>query len=129
MSCCTLYRDGDARTATERMWAIAQYYNIFSKADRGDIFIVHDQKSSYRTPLIRAKVERKISMSLGKFICPQASSHSFLLFLSIGKSYIASLVALRLKITTKSHTMWYRISILYSELCILSCVSVKNQRL
>ncbi len=30
-------REGDARTATERMWAIARYYNIFSKADRGDI--------------------------------------------------------------------------------------------
>ncbi len=25
--------------------------NISSKADRGDIFIVHDQKSPYRTPL------------------------------------------------------------------------------
>ncbi len=26
-------------------------YDISSKADRGDIFIVQDQKSSYRTPL------------------------------------------------------------------------------
>ncbi len=62
-------------------------------------------------------MERKRSVSLDSFIRPEASSHSFLLFLSIGKSYIASLVALRLKITTKSHTMWYRISILFSELC------------
>ncbi len=51
MSCFTLYRDGDARTATERMCAVARYYDISSKADRGDIFIIHDQKSSYRTPL------------------------------------------------------------------------------
>ncbi len=33
------------------MCAVARYYDISSKADRGDIFIVHDQKSSYRTPL------------------------------------------------------------------------------
>ncbi len=26
-------------------------HDISSKADRGDIFIIHDQKSSYRTPL------------------------------------------------------------------------------
>ncbi len=51
MSCCTLYRDGGAGTATERMCAVAGYYDISSKADRGDIFIVHDQKSAYRTPL------------------------------------------------------------------------------
>ncbi len=40
------------RTATERMCAVALYYTISSKADRGDIFIVHDQKSLYRTPLV-----------------------------------------------------------------------------
>ncbi len=33
------------------MCAVARYYDISSKADRGEIFIVHDQKSSYRTPL------------------------------------------------------------------------------
>ncbi len=33
------------------MCAVAQYYDISSKADRGDIFIVHDQKSSNRTAL------------------------------------------------------------------------------
>ncbi len=33
------------------------YYDISSKADCGDIFIVHDQKSSYRTPLrVRYKI-------------------------------------------------------------------------
>ncbi len=72
-------------------------------------------------------MERKRSGSLGSFIHPDASSHSFLL--TLGKSYMASLVALRLKITTKSHTMWYRIGILFSELCILSCVSGESQRL
>ncbi len=51
MLCCTLYRDGGARTVPDRMCAVARYYDISSKADRGDIFIVHDQKSSYRTPL------------------------------------------------------------------------------
>ncbi len=51
MSCCTLYRDGDAITVTDRMCAVERYYDISSKADRGVIFIVHDQKSSYRTPL------------------------------------------------------------------------------
>ncbi len=34
------------------MCAVARYYDISSKADRGDIFIIHDQKSSYRTPLL-----------------------------------------------------------------------------
>ncbi len=63
-------------------------------------------------------MERKRSGSLGSFIRPQASSHYFLLFVSLGKSYISSLGALRLKITTKSHAMWFRISILFSELCL-----------
>ncbi len=45
------YRDRGARTVPDRMCAVARYYDISSKADRGDIFIVHDQKSSYRTPL------------------------------------------------------------------------------
>ncbi len=52
MSFCTLYRDGRARTVTERMCAVARYYDISSKSDRRDIFIVHDQKPSYR--LVRA---------------------------------------------------------------------------
>ncbi len=43
-----------ARTAADKMCAVAQNYNISSKADRGDIFIIHDQKSSYRTPLIQS---------------------------------------------------------------------------
>ncbi len=64
MSCCTLYRDGEARTVTDRMCAVARCYNISSKADCEDIFIVHDQKSSYRTPLVQ-------SMSHGLFYqCP-----------------------------------------------------------
>ncbi len=46
---CTVY-DGGARTVTYRISAVARYY-ISSKADRGDIFIAHDQKQSYRTPL------------------------------------------------------------------------------
>ncbi len=51
MSCCTLYRDGEARTVTDRMCAVARYYDISSKADCGEIFIVRDQKPSYRTHL------------------------------------------------------------------------------
>ncbi len=31
------------RTAADRMCAVARYYDISSKADRGDILIVHDQ--------------------------------------------------------------------------------------
>ncbi len=45
-----------ARTEADRMCAVAWYSNISSKADRGDIFIVHDQKSSYRTPLPSAEI-------------------------------------------------------------------------
>ncbi len=52
MSCCTVYRDGGARTVIDRMRTVARYYDISSKADRGDIFIVHEQKSSNRTPLV-----------------------------------------------------------------------------
>ncbi len=33
----------------------ALQHDISSKADRGDIFIIHDQKSSYRTPLARSE--------------------------------------------------------------------------
>ncbi len=47
--------DGGARTAADRMCA-ARYYDISSKADRGDIFSVHDQKSSYRTPLVGGRL-------------------------------------------------------------------------
>ncbi len=46
-----VYWDGSTRTAPDRMCAVARYYDISSKADCGDIFIIHDQKSSYRTPL------------------------------------------------------------------------------
>ncbi len=46
-------------------------------------------------------MERERSGSLGSFIHLQA------FFLSLGKSYIASLAALRLKITIKSHTMCF----------------------
>ncbi len=50
-------------------------------------------------------MERERSGFLGGFIRPQAS------FLSLGKSYIASLVAFDF------HTMWYRISVVFSDLC------------
>ncbi len=40
------------------MCAVARYYEISSNADRGDIFIVHDQKSSYRTPLLAREGEK-----------------------------------------------------------------------
>ncbi len=43
-----LYIDTEAST-------LARYYDISSKADHGDIFIVHDQKSSYCTPLARSE--------------------------------------------------------------------------
>ncbi len=43
---------GGTRTVTERMFTVAQYYDISPKADRGDISIVHDQKSSYHAPLV-----------------------------------------------------------------------------
>jgi len=48
---CTVHTDGGVRTAADKMCAVARYYDISSKADRGDIFTIHDQKSSYRTPL------------------------------------------------------------------------------
>ncbi len=48
-----LYIEVEAsRTAADRMFAVARYYDISSKADRGDIFIIHNQKSSYRTLVI-----------------------------------------------------------------------------
>ncbi len=50
---CTVHTDGGARSATDQMCAVARYYDISSKADRGDIFMIHDQKSSYRTPLVQ----------------------------------------------------------------------------
>ncbi len=62
MSCCTLYREGGARTVPDRMWAVARYYDISSKPDRGDIFIVHDQKSSYRKPLVGTKLCRTVEL-------------------------------------------------------------------
>ncbi len=51
MSRCKVYWYGGARTVTDRMCAVAWYYNISPKADRGEIFIIHDQKLSYRRPL------------------------------------------------------------------------------
>ncbi len=51
MWCYTVHTNGGARTAVDKMRAVARYYDISSKADRGDIFIVHDQKSSYHTHL------------------------------------------------------------------------------
>ncbi len=50
--CGVVYWGRGARTVADRMCAVARYYDISSKADRGDIFIVPDQKSSYRTPLL-----------------------------------------------------------------------------
>ncbi len=70
--------------------------------------------STKRPKAIRAKVERERSGSLVYFICPQAS------FLSLGKSYIASLAALRLRITTKA-TQCGIVSVFY----FMSCVSQK----
>ncbi len=83
MSCCTLYRDGGARTATERMSAVARYYDISSKAYHGDIFIVNDQKSSYRTPLPQVFIQysgkiNKNKTSTGIDISQQHSSNDFI---------------------------------------------------
>ncbi len=36
----------------DQIVAVARYYDISSKPDRGDIFIIHDKKSSYRRPLM-----------------------------------------------------------------------------
>ncbi len=47
---------GGARTVIDRICSVARYYDISSKANHGDIFIVHDQKSSYRTPLPSAEI-------------------------------------------------------------------------
>ncbi len=41
--------------APELYLNLARYYDISSKADRGDIFIIHDQKSTYRTSLVRCE--------------------------------------------------------------------------
>ncbi len=48
------------RTVTDTMCAVARYYHISSKADRGDIFI--DQISSYRTPLHASIAEIKAQL-------------------------------------------------------------------
>ncbi len=49
MSRCTgSWYDG-GRSVAERMCAVARYHDISPKVDCGDIFIIHDQKSSYRT--------------------------------------------------------------------------------
>ncbi len=39
MWCCTVYWYGSARTTADRMCAVAQYNDVSSKADRGDVFI------------------------------------------------------------------------------------------
>ncbi len=41
----------------------ARYYDISSKGDRGDIFIVHDQKSSYCTPPLPQKKKQNMRVS------------------------------------------------------------------
>ncbi len=60
---CTVYWYGGARTVTDRMCAVARYYDISSKADCGDIFIIHDQKSSYRTPLAESQKNNQLESS------------------------------------------------------------------
>ncbi len=60
---CTLYRDWGARTATERLCAVARYYDISSKADSGDIFnhpqskiiISHTPTSPWSTKEVECK--------------------------------------------------------------------------
>ncbi|XDV45356.1 hypothetical protein PO909_013470 [Leuciscus waleckii] len=42
----------------------ARFYDISSKADRGDILIVHDQKSSYRTPLVKTRPSKTQTKTL-----------------------------------------------------------------
>ncbi len=49
------------------MCAVAQYYDISPKADRGDIFIVHDQKSSYRTPYFKPGAEPGVAVVVWPF--------------------------------------------------------------
>lgn len=49
--CYTQYLDGGARTAFDRLSTVAQYYNFPTKADCGDIWIIHNLKSWYRTLL------------------------------------------------------------------------------
>ncbi len=52
-------RESNSTAELTLMWMYVALYiealaarTATAKADRGDIFIVHDQKSSYRTPLI-----------------------------------------------------------------------------
>ncbi len=53
-------------------------YTISSKADRGDIFIVHDQKSSYRTPLPSAEIADRGTGAKGHFsVGPQRGRKGF----------------------------------------------------
>ncbi len=67
MSRCTVYWYRGTRTVTDRRFAVARYYDISPKADRGDIFIVHNQKSSYHTPLLKA-----VSTSMSLTLLPSA---------------------------------------------------------
>ncbi len=50
---CTIY-DGGARTAADRICAVVRYYDIYSKVDRGDIFIVQRSKIIIsHTPIVK----------------------------------------------------------------------------
>ncbi len=42
--------DRDTTTAADRMYAVSRYYDISSKADRGDIFIVQSKIIISHTP-------------------------------------------------------------------------------
>ncbi len=78
------------RRAADRMCAVAWYNDIFSKADRGDICIVHDQTCSYRTLLSLADITdrgqhrqnmRFFSLALnggGRFLSPSSPLSSLL---------------------------------------------------
>ncbi len=57
----TVHTDGGVRTAADQMCAVARYYDISSKADCGDIFIIHDQKS----PLCSSNISYFLSVENG----------------------------------------------------------------
>ncbi len=76
----------------------------------------------------RPQLEKTKTWVFRKFYSSTAifSLFSFLLITRKAvKTYIVSLVALRMKITAKSRTMCHHTCILFCELCILSCVAVK----
>lgn len=65
MSHCTVYW---ARTATDRICTVARYYDQSSKADGGDIIIVHNLQSRYHTPLRYRPLVWTLILSLKLFL-------------------------------------------------------------